>query len=112
MLNIFKSPTVSTVEVVSLSPRRLLKDLFAIKYYELDEDKMESMLVPIAKAIGSGYSPEGCYDVFISYRYSTDATVAGKIASYLQIQHNITVYIAKLPTSTGPIWNSVEKQGW
>ena len=91
---------------VSVTPRKIMSDLFAIQGIELDPSYLDPAIDKIVTMVGSsGGVCDGVksFDLFINYRVAADADVAEKLYLYLKTK-GINAFLDKKCLKAGEPW--------
>ena len=91
---------------VSVTPRKLMTDLFAIQGIALDPSDLDPAIDKIAATVGNSNGVcdgEKSYDLFINYRVAADADVAEKLYLYLKTK-GIHAFLDKKCLKAGEPW--------
>ena len=91
---------------VSVTPRKLMTNLFAIQGIALDPSDLDPAIDKIAATVGSSggvCDGDKSYDLFINYRVAADADVAEKLYLYLKTK-GINAFLDKKCLKAGEPW--------
>ena len=91
---------------VSVTPRKLMSDLFAIQGIALDPSDLDPAIDKIIATVGSSggvCDGDKSFDVFVNYRVAADADVAEKLYLYLKTK-GINAFLDKKCLKAGEPW--------
>ena len=91
---------------VSVTPRKLMSDLFAIQGIALDPSDLDPAIDKIVATVGSSggiCDGDKSFDVFVNYRVAADADVAEKLYLYLKTK-GINAFLDKKCLKAGEPW--------